>query len=171
MPESRGSWFSTLIVRPSEFLWNSLAKGNNGYFVRIECYRVIRIWIFVDSRAPVTMPLVTYPVYSHRMATNTLLLLQVNDSNPMSNLTHWMKLSLKLLLAEQTMNIELSPSSVLLGKNVDNDHSMYWHLRNHLYLAFYPGPSERKNAIGSRRMVNVKAWQYIDDLGKYKLWF
>ena len=40
----------------------------------------------------------------HKMVTNTWLLQPVNDSILTSNLTHWMKLSLRSLLVEQTRN-------------------------------------------------------------------
>ena len=103
-------------------------------------------------------------VYFHRMATNTLWLPQVNDSNQMSNQTHWMKLSLKSLLVLQMMNIEQFPSFVLLGKIFDNGHLMYWRLQNHLNSAFQ-GKFWAKPATRCSKPVGVARLS-----GQNKIW-
>ena len=123
----------SLYGRPSffEILWRNVTIGISFGFSAIESSGS-------KFSSMLSSCMTTYLAYFHKMATNTWSLQPVNDSIQTSNLIHWMKLSLKSLLVEQTKNIELFPSFVPLDRTFYTDHSMCSHLQSHLYSAFRP---------------------------------
>ena len=150
----------SLYGRPSffEILWRKVTIGISFGFSAIESSGS-------KFSSMLSSCMTTNLAYFHKMATNTWLLQPVNDSIQTSNLIHWMKLSLRSLLVEQTKNIVLFPSFVPLDRTFYNDHLMCSHLQSHLYSAFDLVTHDRCY------MGRWKAWLCIDDQERCMPWY